>query len=143
MLKVLPQGPILTLVTTSQTIISYEEGSMGKAAQNTAIDDRQSLESLDEVEESVAGKKGSSMQNVAPINSAANSSLQLEGLDISSDGKLKVCFTQGVELVVDPNNKVFQGRGVSLRVGNCQATISRNSDGMQVVVDGIVINLKR
>lgn len=116
---------------------------MGNAAQNRTMDDSQNLESLDEVEETVSGKRGSSMQNVAPINSAAASNLQLEGLDIGSDGKLKVCFTQGVELVVDPNNKVFQGRGVSLRVGSSQATISRNNDGIQVVVDGIVINLKR
>lgn len=116
---------------------------MTNAAQVSAIDDRNNLESLDEVEDSVTRKKGAPMQNVAPINSSAANNLQLEGIDIGSDGKLKVCFTQGVELVLDPNNKAFSGRGVNLRVGSIQTSVTRNGDCLQIVVDGVVINVKR
>jgi hypothetical protein len=116
---------------------------MRQISKQNHVDDRNSLESLDDLEESVSKNKGSPMTNVAYINSAASNNLQFEGIDLTADGKLKICFTQGVDLLIDPNSKNLTGRGVTLRIGNSQTTVLRSAEGLQLNVDGFVINLKR
>ena len=112
---------------------------MAKKLQVDSIND---LETLKDLEDSPRGGKRPMRGELASLPKASAVVTGLEGVEVLPDGRIRLTLSQGIDCILDPRHKVFEGQGMSIRFGTLPLQLRLVAGELQVLASGIQINIK-